>query len=378
MLATSTAFVAIGLTLATPATPQAHLRLVLAGGSTGIVSVILDEAARVWARYGISIQSATEPPADGAIVRVVIHDTAGSIASDAAADPHALGSVVFHDGVPDPQITLYEGRAWDLIGRAEGSAIDHWPLTYRRLVLGRVLGRALAHELGHYLLQTPTHSTAGLMRASQQIADLMATDDRRVFLSSENLAALPAAIDRLRYEGRSGLCESGIKPRSLGISEDGLPNCQPEEHAMNNAVVGLCLAGVMTAALGAQDKMMPNATTDHTTAYSGCVERSSDGRFTLSHPMAAKTQMTHAKHDAMSHDAMGSHMAGDAMKKETMAKEAMAKDTMAPLPLALTPSGAVELEKYVGQKVTVTGTPADGMARTLSVVSVKSIAASCQ
>jgi hypothetical protein len=51
---------------------------------------------------------------------------------------------------------------------------------------------------------------------------------------------------------------------------------------------------------------------------------------------------------------------------------------MAPPPLALTPSGAVELEKYVGQKVTVTGTPADGMARTLSVVSVKSIAASCQ
>ena len=31
--------------------------------------------------------------------------------------------------------------------------------------LGLVLGRAVSHEIGHYLLQTNTHATRGLMRA---------------------------------------------------------------------------------------------------------------------------------------------------------------------------------------------------------------------
>ena len=30
--------------------------------------------------------------------------------------------------------------------------------------LGKVLGRTVAHEIGHYLLDTPTHARSGLMR----------------------------------------------------------------------------------------------------------------------------------------------------------------------------------------------------------------------
>jgi hypothetical protein len=39
------------------------------------------------------------------------------------------------------------------------------PARHHDDTLGRVLGRAAAHEIGHYLLDTATHSDEGLMRA---------------------------------------------------------------------------------------------------------------------------------------------------------------------------------------------------------------------
>jgi hypothetical protein len=201
MIATSAASFAIGLTLAGPLTTPVQLRLILTGGPTAIGSAAVAEAARVWAPYGVSIHAAAVTAGDGAVVRVAIADRAMA----PAADPRALGSVAFHGGVPDPEIILYQGRAWELIAAAVGSAVDHWPTTYREVVLGRVLGRALAHELGHYLLHTPGHSTDGLMRATQQIVDLMTTDKRKLFLPPEDLAALPAAIDRLRRQESSAI-----------------------------------------------------------------------------------------------------------------------------------------------------------------------------
>jgi len=47
--------------------------------------------------------------------------------------------------------------------------------TMRQYKLGVVLGRAVAHEIGHYLLQSNAHSPYGLMRASidaREFADL--------------------------------------------------------------------------------------------------------------------------------------------------------------------------------------------------------------
>jgi hypothetical protein len=40
-----------------------------------------------------------------------------------------------------------------------------WPLERNTQALGRVLGRAVAHEIGHYLLGTSAHARTGLMRA---------------------------------------------------------------------------------------------------------------------------------------------------------------------------------------------------------------------
>ncbi len=62
--------------------------------------------------------------------------------------------------------------------------------------LGIVLGRAVAHEIGHYLLRTNTHSTNGLMRAriqAYELADLRRATFRLDKAAEAHLAALAAA-----------------------------------------------------------------------------------------------------------------------------------------------------------------------------------------
>lgn len=68
-----------------------------------------------------------------------------------------------------------------------------WPTILRQVVLGRVLGRALAHEIGHFLLRSRGHSQIGLMRANQSIADLAAPERFRFNLSPDEVARLVTA-----------------------------------------------------------------------------------------------------------------------------------------------------------------------------------------
>ena len=51
--------------------------------------------------------------------------------------------------------------------RSLGLSEWHWPETMREEIVGRVLGRVLAHEIGHYVLRSPQHAANGLMRPLQ-------------------------------------------------------------------------------------------------------------------------------------------------------------------------------------------------------------------
>jgi hypothetical protein len=67
----------------------------------------------------------------------------------------------------------------------------------RQYKLGIVLGRAVAHEIGHYLLQSNAHSAQGLMRASidaREFADLRTGSFR---LDRESQAYLSARSVRI-------------------------------------------------------------------------------------------------------------------------------------------------------------------------------------
>jgi hypothetical protein len=145
---------------------------------------------------------------------------------------------------------------------------------------------------------------------------------------------------------------------------------------MKRAIVGACVVLGFTAAAGAQDKKMATEKMDHMAmekAYSGCLESSQTGSYTLTHSMIADAKKSMKKADSMKTGDPG--MKADSMKED----QAMAHDGMAPESLALSAGSGVNLNKYVGHKVTVTGTDGDSMngMATFKVKSLKRLGASC-
>ena len=136
---------------------------------------------------------------------------------------------------------------------------------------------------------------------------------------------------------------------------------------MKNIVYGGCIALAITAAAGAQEKNMMGA--DHGShmaaaqTYSGCLERTQDGMFVLTHLTVAKEKAAKTAH---------------AMKDDGMKGDAMTKTAMAPDKVHVS-STSVDLATHAGQKVSVGGSRSDmdGMAG-LAVTSLKVVAKSCR
>lgn len=53
-----------------------------------------------------------------------------------------------------------------------------------------MLGRVLAHEIGHYVLRSPQHAADGLMRSLQLADDLVAPSRQRLSLTPAEAARL--------------------------------------------------------------------------------------------------------------------------------------------------------------------------------------------
>ena len=111
---------------------------------------MLTEAAAIWRAAGITIlwrQSPGDPrdfPATE--ITVSLHD-GHSESPDGNA---TLGWITFAGpAAPEPMIHLSRGNALELMTRT--SSVHDVPKAWQDYLLARALGRALAHELGHYL-----------------------------------------------------------------------------------------------------------------------------------------------------------------------------------------------------------------------------------
>jgi hypothetical protein len=90
--------------------------------------------------------------------------------------------------MPEPTVHLSLGNALELMKRT-GSAHDA-PSTWQEYLLARALGRALAHELGHYLLKSPAHDAHGLMRAARPSVDFFSPSRAGFDLTADQRASL--------------------------------------------------------------------------------------------------------------------------------------------------------------------------------------------
>ena len=186
-LAASSAFAAGAAAPATTSTPPMIVN-VSAGPdvSPSLVTRLLRETDDIWRAAGFTFmwrRAARDVVPHGRVgepgpylpstLRIVIGQERG-VARDARTP---LGWIVFDDErEPQREIYLSHANAQALLEAARPvvGVLDQMPIAQREMLLARAMGRALAHELGHYLLASKIHTPRGLLQASRTAAELFA------------------------------------------------------------------------------------------------------------------------------------------------------------------------------------------------------------
>jgi hypothetical protein len=143
---------------------------------------MMREAAYPWRKIGVDVRWSLDPPrlGDGhAHVSVtVMRDVSPDGVAIAAGSTRRgrLASILFVDGKPT---TLIRADLLEVERQLDGMRVNDEafgrlaPMLRHRLE-GRVLGRAIAHELGHFLFASADHTPFGLMRAIHRTDHLLA------------------------------------------------------------------------------------------------------------------------------------------------------------------------------------------------------------
>jgi hypothetical protein len=194
LIATSFAFAALVASCAlaagselpatTPRPPLIVTVLVAPDVPPTLVTRLLRETEDVWREAGVTFvwrrggrgaapnADASEPPASvPSALRVVIGRQRGVPRKTLMP----LGWIMFDDEhEPQPEIYLSHANAQTLMEGAKDvvGVVDQMPLVQREILLSRAMGRAFAHELGHYLLASKLHTARGLLQGRRTSAEL--------------------------------------------------------------------------------------------------------------------------------------------------------------------------------------------------------------
>jgi hypothetical protein len=190
------------LGLAASPWPRLHVDIVFEGTPMRPrrEAAAMEEVTRIWATYGVDVRRANPNDAawDGASRLTVL------LADDPDLADHqkrhvagkVLASISFLDDLPRAKIVAYPNTIAAIVADSTllGLHASEWAADLREVVMGRVLGRALAHEIGHFLLRSRNHSTIGLMRANPSVADLIGRDRQTFSLSADDEKRLAWAM----------------------------------------------------------------------------------------------------------------------------------------------------------------------------------------
>jgi len=129
---------------------------------------VLDLVNRIWRPYGIDVERGTGPDA----VSVVLASGRDLAPQDQSVP--VLGITLFARGHALPFISLSLAAAEALAAGGDIGVIPFRAQSPERrdAILRRMLGVALAHEMGHLLLDTTRHSSTGLLKAGLSTREL--------------------------------------------------------------------------------------------------------------------------------------------------------------------------------------------------------------
>ena len=171
--------------------------------------LMMGEVGRIWAPYGVDIcwGGGVERCSGWQVrFRVSIADSLPHSALAPRANP-TLGQITFTSEGPGTDISLSVAAARSLVLRATmgDRPLADWPTHSEEILVPRVLGRALAHEIGHYLLGSRDHSRFGLMASSYRPDQVTFASSSRFRLDGDQQSRLSPHCDGTPADTRVAL-----------------------------------------------------------------------------------------------------------------------------------------------------------------------------
>jgi hypothetical protein len=191
--------------------------------SPTLLDRIIAETDAIWRPMGLTLIWNHGDPGAARSLEVVIGSSRGSARADSTDEP--LGWIEFDAGVPRPEVYVSYTNAVDLLERSRGlvGIASQMPLVERETLIGRAMGRALAHELGHYALASKAHDSRGLMKATHTAWELFTTERRMFQITTDERARVEA-----RMAAPSVLTGLGAPPAQHATSSgSSSPTCPP-------------------------------------------------------------------------------------------------------------------------------------------------------
>jgi hypothetical protein len=140
------------------------------------VQAVAREAAAVWTAAGTELAWAISLQSDAMLrvrpdLNVVL--ARRCLKTEATNRRVPVASIQFFEGRPTSRVCVSLAAANALLDHEPTlePRLRHWAL--RRRMLARMIGRAIAHEIGHYLFASVDHTPQGLMRARHTVNDLV-------------------------------------------------------------------------------------------------------------------------------------------------------------------------------------------------------------
>lgn len=175
---------------------QLSVRMIGDGMKAAVLALAREQVTEIWKQYGIEIVweerwTPTRPKPDLWVQFVEV-----ALKSKSKGGAPAVAWIPFANGVPMPYVRVSVPNATALLNTR--SWFDGRPLTVatedlQTQALGRIVGRAVAHEIGHFLLAAQTHASNGLMRAALDPERLVNPGDEHFKLQARDVRALRAA-----------------------------------------------------------------------------------------------------------------------------------------------------------------------------------------
>jgi hypothetical protein len=159
---------------------------------------VFAEARAIWKRY-VDIEFTTDDrQSNAAFDEELTLDLRRQPLRRSEADSIGLGAIEFQAPDRPAHLISVSGAAAEMMASGAtwaGRSFDVLPQRVHDAFLARVLGRTVAHEIGHFLLRSTAHAHEGLMRPQFTVAELMDVRLSRYQLEPAQVGALAKRIE---------------------------------------------------------------------------------------------------------------------------------------------------------------------------------------